>query len=239
MKRDFTMPENKQESVETVEPEGVERRTDGYHYAFAQTDDPCVAEAVAQCVFEPISEQARQHVAEIEAEHHGGHLLLAADMVRMNRLHEKLPIIRGAHPLERFKGHDAERPPDGGSQTDIEGMLKRVLTAGGNQIIERLKEYDKQIAAEHCPQPEIGKWVKAHYVPLLLSALELDDEEFDAEYPGANCVSSEDRAALAETIKAHAEDCPRCSLKIASDNEWDEYVNGAFGKAKRRLRIYG
>lgn len=223
MKRDFTMSKNTQES-----------------YAFARTDDTRIAEAAAHRAFEPITEQARQHGLETEAEHQGGQRLVTVRMMLMDRLHEKLLAVGGGTQTPgRFREQAANSPSCNGNLPEIEGMLREVLTTGGSQIVERLKEYEAQIAAASCMQPEIGEWIDAHYVPLLLCALALDDEDFDAEYPGATQVSSEDRAALAAAIREHAESCPRCSLKIASDDDWNSYVNGVFGKSPHRLRIYG
>lgn len=232
MKRDFTMSENTQESTETIEREVAERRKESYSYAFVHAVDPHMDEEIGQRVFAPISEQVRQRGTETKFELSEGCLRVADYDSLKDRLREKLAAAGIAQIIEPFKAPDEKSPPSGSSsRPEVENMLEKILAVGGSQIVDRLKEYAAKIEAADCTQHEIGSWVNAHYVPLLLSALALDDEDFDAEYPGERSVSAEEREALAEAIQAHAGDCPRCALKVASDNEWDEYVNGVFGNA--------
>jgi hypothetical protein len=113
-----------------------------------------------------------------------------------------------------------------GPAAAIEEVLQTVREAGGEQLIERLKELDANMAAVECPQPEIGRLIDSFYVPFLLSALELSDEEFDAEYPGEKRVTAAQRKVLAEIIERHSLECPRCLLKASSDWEWDAYIYG-------------
>ncbi|HEV7891707.1 MAG TPA: hypothetical protein VGP08_13785 [Pyrinomonadaceae bacterium] len=150
------------------------------------------------------------------------------------RVDERLAAAEGVQALALVESPAVavarERP-------EVEGMLKKVVAAGGRQIIDRMKEYDAKIAAVECAGPEnLGRLFKAYYVPVLLSALSLDDEEFDTEYPGESILTSEERGELLDAILGHAEDCRRCGLKYSSDMEWDSYVEKA-RKSQCRVRI--
>lgn len=115
--------------------------------------------------------------------------------------------------------------PADGTRPEVEGMLQTILNDGGEQIVERLKAMDAEAAAAECTQPEIGRLIENYYVPLLMSALELDDEEFNAEYPGERQATAAQRAELAEVLEEHWRGCPRCLPKASGDWEWDKHVN--------------
>ena len=112
-----------------------------------------------------------------------------------------------------------------GRRPEVEDMLQTLLQSGGEQLVNRLKETDAELAAAECTQPEIGRLIESYYVPLLQSALELSDEEFNAEYPGEGQVTAAERAELAKAIDRHSLKCRRCRLKASSDWEWDEHVD--------------
>jgi DNA-directed RNA polymerase specialized sigma24 family protein len=223
MERDFTLAENKQEEAK--------RKEKFYEYAFAQTGNSQMDEEVMQHVFNSMIERERRGGAETEIEIPGSYVMSTVHQLLIDRL-------RGKSMAERLQEQESKVETADGAQPEIESMLEKILAVGGKQIVERIQEQESKIAAADCAQPEIGRLIDAHYVPLLLSALALSDEEFDAEYPGESHVSSAQRQALAEAIREHSQDCPRCSIKFSSDIEWDEHVNGVFSKAKRHPRIY-
>ena len=234
MERDFTMSENIQEDAE--------RREDVYYYATAQTGNSQIAENVAQYVFESISGQV-QHGSETEIESFCSHVMTTACTVLIDKVRAKSWAEGDGRTVEQLQEQDSKVETADEARPEVSRMLEKILAVGGTQIVKRLAEHDANIKAAVCTKPEIGSLVDAHYVPLLLSALALDDAEFDAEYPGGSQVSSEQRKALAGAIQEHCKDekdegCPRCSLKFSRDMEWDEHVDEVFSKSKHRRRLY-
>jgi len=115
--------------------------------------------------------------------------------------------------------------PADGTRPEVKGVLQTLLEAGDEEIIKRLKAMEAAMAAAECTQPEIGRLIENYYVPLLMSVLELDDEEFEAEYPDEKQVTPAQRADFAEIIDRHSLECRRCQIKAASDYAWDEHFN--------------
>jgi hypothetical protein len=181
---------------------------------------------------------ARRHEPELQAEPVGVYMMSTPLYLHLAHLCERLSPLGGGSTVGE---QGSESLPFDGAQPEAERMLGKVLAAGGTGIVERLKEQEAKIAAAPCEQPEIWRMVEAYYVPLLLDALALSDEEFDAEYPGEGRVPAKQRAELAEAIERHAQGCPRCSLKVSSDREWDDYVENVAEKAAdrdgRRFRV--
>lgn len=177
----------------------------------------------------------RRHEPEFQAEPGGVYMMSTPNHIYLEHLRERMPAPGGGPSAG---GCDVEDLTGDGARPEVERMLGRVLDDGGGGIVERLKDYEAKMASSPlCERPEIGRLVESYYVPLLLSALALDDREFDAEYPGDGPVSSEQRAELAEAIRRHSQECLRCSLKIASDREWEEHVNKAIDRESRRFRM--
>lgn len=148
--------------------------------------------------------------------------------LQLEELRERVPPARNGQANGR---------PGAGERPEVEELVRTVLEVGGREIVERLEAREAEIAAAECNQPELGRLVEAYHVPLLLTALALDDAEFDVEYPGKNPVTSEQRAELAEAIRQHAWKCPRCSLKFVCDQEWDEHVNKVLARSFRRFQM--
>lgn len=188
-----------------------------------------------QNVFGPVAERVRRHEPEGGAEGLGGPV--------GHTSHDAPSGQAGGEPTG---AHGAERPAEerpaaeaaDSVPPELRRLFERMLAEGGGPVVERLQQRDEEMAAATCTQPELGRMIEAHYVPLLLSILELSDEEFDAEFPGEGRVSSEHRAALAAAVRRHASSCPRCSLKCRSNMELDEHLDEVFRAAGRGPRDY-
>lgn len=219
--------------------ENLDRSNSGFEqtesdYVFEQAGDALV---IAEAHWRPREHAVKfeqRHGPEFQAEPAGVYVMSTPHHILLAHLRERLPAPGGGAAVEE---QDSEAPAGGDARPEAEWMLGRVLDAGGTEIVERLKEQEAQIASAECSQPEIGRLVAAYYVPLLLTALALSDEEFDAEYPGEGNASAKQRAELADVIQSHAQVCPRCSLKASSDWEWDEHVDHVFDGHGRRFRL--
>lgn len=186
--------------------------------------------------YDPAAELARRGESEVEAELAGGYVTGVPHRMLIDslcgRLHGAGVTLARPHEDSAAVVVEPERP-------EVEGMLEKVLDAGDREIVERLKEMDSKIEKAACTGAEVGALIEAYYVPLLLSALALSDEEFDAEYPGEGRVTPEERGELIDAILGHVQDCPRCELKYLSDMEWDAYLEKVRKpKSRRRMRIY-
>lgn len=164
-----------------------------------------------------------RHASVAQGEDFGGLASTTPQRLEIDRRRERSPAA--ANVRETTRAAEPNGPGADGAQAEVKRMAQAVLKAGGEEIVGRLKEADAQAAAEKCTRPEIGGLIEAYYVPLLLSALELSDKEFEAEYPGEGRVTAAQRAALAEAIDAHAYDCPRCLIKASGDWEWYHHVH--------------
>jgi hypothetical protein len=190
--------------------------------------------------YEPAVELARRGEAEVEAEPAGVYVTGAAHRLHMDSLRGRLHASGDALARPRpDEDGDSGTAVAGRERPEVERMLETVLDAGDRKIVERLKELDAEIAKAACTGAEVGELIEAYYIPLLLSALALSDEGFDAEYPGEGRVTSEERGELIDAILGHVQDCPRCELKYLSDMEWDAYLEKVRKpKPRPRMRIF-
>lgn len=201
-------------------------------YAFEQVSD----HQGEHHAYKPAVEFELRHESDIQAEPVGGYLVTTPYHLLTAQLRKRMHVVS----RDVVKPVEERRPAvmtGDGTRPEVERMLGKVLEAGDRGIVERLKKQEAEIAAAACTQPEIGEMVAAYYVPLLLSALALDDGEFDAEYPGEGRIYSKQRAELAEVIQRHSQDCRRCSLKVKSDREWDEHVEKVSARDRYRFQI--
>lgn len=82
-------------------------------------------------------------------------------------------------------------------------------------------EYQAEALLEkQCTNTVVGKVFELANVEYLLSAFDLDDEDFAEEFPAMSLTSSE-RQLLLTTMKQHLESCSRCGLKQAYDLEFE------------------
>ena len=230
MKRDLTM-------LESIQEQEAKRSEEAYNYALTQTSDVQINEVV-QHAFDSMIEHARQDGSEAEIENHGNYVADTVHHLFMNESLRKSLGVGNQQIVKQLQEQEAKIVAADCTQPQTRSLLEKILGTGDREIVERLQEQEAKIAAADCTQAQFGRLVDAYYVPLLLSALALSDEEFDAEYPGENHVSSEQRQELAQAIQEHSKDCPRCSIKFSSDMEWDEHVNRVFSRAKHHPRMY-
>ncbi|HEX8474628.1 MAG TPA: hypothetical protein VF666_11385 [Pyrinomonadaceae bacterium] len=203
------------------------------------TEDSRAPDKVMQDAFKTVIDHMQLHSGADEKNgHHRDYMTCAAPDTRGSRHRSESPSDAGARTVEQPQEQASEVATDGSEQPEIQRVLENILAHDGGEVVEQLKEQEAKIAAAECDQPEIGRLIDALYVPLLLSILELSDEQFAAEYPGGSPVSLEQRSALAEAILSHQGGCPRCSLKFSSDMQWEEHVKMVFSKTKRVPRLY-
>ena len=240
MKRNFRMTEKIKEAAENNERARVEVERNASDRALEQVSRHLASREIEPpYACEPTSGFTRQAESELQAGPSGGFEIGSHyHRALIGRLHERLPAFRLRRPrAEPIEEQGTTNSSAEGAQSEVERMLKKVLDADGGEIAEWLKEQEAEIAAATCTEPEIGGIIEAFYIPLLLSTLALDDEEFNTEYPGERRVSSEQRAEFADAILQHSQDCPRCSLKATSDWRWDEHIDKLSVRNRNRRRV--
>lgn len=211
---------------------GAEFEEDARDSALHQVSTHVAAGGVGLRGYEPAVEFASGHEADARANPAYDFAGMASQLLVIGRFMEKA--------AEHAGGNGAANADFIVARPEVESVFGEVLdAAGGEEIVKRLKEYDEKIAAAECTSPAIGRLVGAYYVPFLLSALALSDDEFDAEYPGEGRVGSEERGALLDAILGHAEECTRCDLKYWSDMEWDAYLEKACRPRRRHVEYRG
>lgn len=236
MKRYFGMSKRINKSAENTSQIDMTFEETSQGSALERLSASLASEETEPRVHEPSIKFAGHHEPNIEAEHVGDYPMSTIRQLHIATLRKRLPV-GGGWVIELAEEQGSEAAAANCPRPEVQRMLNKVLDAGGRRIADWLKKQAAKIAAADCTRPEIGELLEAYYVPLLLSALMLDDEEFDVEYPGESQVSLKQRAELAEAIQRHSQNCPRCSLKVASDWAWDEYVDRASANDKYRLQI--
>lgn len=237
MERYVGMTEKTEEASEDKDRASAELEEVARSYVFTGLSVSLDAEAGETLPYVTAAASAPRHEPGVHAEVVGGYIAGLPHHLVIGRLRERVPDTGGRHAVGSAEEPDPEAPVGDGERPEVEALVDKLLATGGKEIVKRLKEQEAEIAKAECRQPEFGKLVEAYHVPLLLAALALGDEEFDAEYPGDAPVSFEQRAELAETLLRHSQDCPRCSLKVSSDREWEEHVNEVFSLDGRRFRL--
>jgi hypothetical protein len=104
-------------------------------------------------------------------------------------------------------------------EDDITKVMAGLVRQANPDLETRLTYQAEALRETPCIDPSVGRWVDANGVPLLLSALALDDEDFAERYPAMAHLGGPERQRLAAKLEAHFDQCPHCSLKRGYDLE--------------------
>jgi hypothetical protein len=96
----------------------------------------------------------------------------------------------------------------------------------------RLEAQDEALSESECITPVIGRWVDAHDVEFLISALDLDDVNFAKRFPAAPQLNEQRRRDMKAEIESHLNHCRHCSLTHGYELELDARIMRAFRENK-------
>lgn len=89
-------------------------------------------------------------------------------------------------------------------------------------------EYQAEALLEkQCTNAAVGKVFELANVEYLLSAFDLEDEDFAEEFPAMSYLNRSERQLLLTTMQQHLESCSRCGLKQAYDLEFETRLRNA------------
>ena len=110
--------------------------------------------------------------------------------------------------------------------TDITDIIAELVRQKNTDVDSRLAYQAEELSEVRCINPLIGRWVDSNAVEYMLSALDLDDEDFAARFPAAN-VGAAERRRVAAAIEGHLGVCKHCSLKRGYEEELDGRIERA------------
>lgn len=104
---------------------------------------------------------------------------------------------------------------------DITYSIAALVRQNFSDLDLRLEAQTEALKETNCTIPAIGRWIDAHDVKYLISALSLGESDFAERFPALAHVHEPERLKIVETIESHFERCPHCSLKRGYDLELD------------------
>ena len=118
----------------------------------------------------------------------------------------------------------------------LENTLADLMVAEDNNLPERLRQQEENLKREKCVKPEIGKWLEDFEMPVLLEILNSSKEYFHENFAEMESFDLSKRQAFAKEVEEHGKNCPRCSLKIKYDSEWEEKTEESLFNHRGSLR---
>jgi hypothetical protein len=112
-------------------------------------------------------------------------------------------------------------------KSDIADVIAELVRQKNPDVDSRLAYQAEELGEVRCTSPLMGRWVDSHDVEYMLSALDLDDEDFAPRFPAAAHVRAEERRRLAAAMESHLGVCKHCSLKRGFEVELDGRIERA------------
>jgi hypothetical protein len=110
------------------------------------------------------------------------------------------------------------------------------LRQNETDLNSRLEAQSEALRDLECTNPVVGKWIDAYDVEYLISALELDDEDFAKHFPALEYLKQSDREKMISAFTHHMDhECAHCGLKRGFDAEFSARVERSMRPANLRV----
>lgn len=118
----------------------------------------------------------------------------------------------------------------------ITDTLTDLMVFDDEDLPVRLREQEEKLKRRICTNPEIGKLLEEFEMPILLEILNSSDEYYFENFPEKKSFIQSKRQAFGEEVRQHGESCPRCSLKIAFDAQWEGEIEETISSHEEVLK---
>ena len=111
---------------------------------------------------------------------------------------------------------------------DFDGLIIDLVRKAEPDLDARLESQAEALKELECTNPVLGRWIDEYDVDYLMSAFNLDDDEFASNFPGMAHLNQHDRSQIIEAFEKHFDQCPHCYLKRGYDMEMNARIERAY-----------
>ena len=111
---------------------------------------------------------------------------------------------------------------------DFDNLIIDLVRKAEPDLDSRLESQAEALNDLKCTNPVLGRWIDEYDVEYLMSAFDLDDEEFSANFPAMAHLDQHDRTQIMDAFEKHFDQCPHCYLKRGYDLEMNARIERAY-----------